>query len=423
MARRLRSARLETRTARLKLAIRKKPYTARLGPGVRVAYRRNKTAGSWSVIAANGKGGNWMKGFAVADDCEEANGTDVLDFWQAQERARIIARGHRYADADSGKPITVGEAMDRYEADLKARGGDAYNAERVRVHLPDALANETVALLTSPRKFRHWRDGLTKRGLAASTVNRTCAAFQAALEHAASLDPRITNQGAWRTGLAALPDAERSRNVIIPDDAVLRIVSAAYEESHQFGLLVEVAAVTGARVSQLARLEVGDVQGDRADPRLMMPSARKGKGRKRIERRPVPIPSNVATALKQAGVGRSSEAPLLTRPSGAPWRHSDHRHPFERTVTRAGLDAGIVTMYALRHSSIVRQLLANTPIRVVAAQHDTSVVMLERTYSKHISDHSDALSRRAMLNTVRPVSGKVVALTNNRTRRAGHAAS
>jgi integrase len=409
MARRLRSARLETRTTRLKLAIRKKPYTVRVGPGVRVAYRRNETAGSWSVIAADGKGGNWMKGFARADDYEEANGTDVLDFWQAQERARTIARGHRDPDADSAKPITVGEAMDRYEADLKARGGDAYNAQRVRVHLPDALRNETVALLTSPRKFRHWRDGLTKKGLAASSVNRTCGAFQAALEHAARLDPRITNQSAWRMGLAALPDAEQSRNVIIPDDAVLRIISAAYEEP-QFGLLVEVAAVTGARVSQLARLEVGDVQGDRADPRLMMPSARKGKGRKRIERRPVPILTNLATALKQASVGKPDEALLLTRPSGAPWRHGDHRHPFARTVMRAGLDPASVTIYALRHSNIVRQLLANTPIRVVAAQHDTSVVMLERTYSKYIADHSDALSRRALLDTTRRVGEKVVGL-------------
>jgi integrase len=218
------------------------------------------------------------------------------------------------------------------------------------------------------------------------------------------------NQSAWRTGLAALPDAEQSRNIIIPDDAVLSIVEAAYEESPQFGLLVDIAAVTGARVSQLARLEVGDAQGDRADPRLIMPSARKGKGRKRIERRPVPIPSNLARALKQASIGRPSEAPLLTRPSGAPWRHSDHRHPFARAVKAAGLDPAIVTIYALRHSSIVRQLLANTPIRVVATFHDTSVVMLERTYSKYISDHADALTRRALLNTARPAKEKVVTL-------------
>jgi integrase len=263
--------------------------------------------------------------FAVADDFEDANGTEVLNFWQAQDRARVLARGDRDADDDSGKPVTVAQMLDRYETDLKARGGDPYNAQRVRVHLPEVLASKTVALLGSSREFRHWRDGLVRKGLAPSTMNRTCAAFQAALELAATQDPRITNQRAWRTGLAALPDAEQSRNVILPEDVVLNIISAAYASSREFGLLVEVAAVTGARISQLARLEVGDLQGDRSDPRLMMPSARKGRGRKRIERRPVPIPINLAMVLKQAGAGRRNEAPLLTKPSGELWRHSDHR--------------------------------------------------------------------------------------------------
>jgi integrase len=409
MARSTRSAKLETRTARLRLAVRKKPYFVAVAPGVGLGYRRNKTAGSWVVRAADGRGGNWTQAFAYADDFEDANGADVLSFWEAQDRARILARG-RDADEDSGKPITVARTIDRYESDLKARGGDVYNAQRVRRHLPDVLASKTVALLAVPGEFRHWRDGLLKKGLAPSTVNRTCAAFQAALELAAAQDPRITNQSAWRTGLVALPDAEQPRNIIIPEDAVLGIISAAYAVSRGFGLLVEVAAVTGARVSQLARLEVGDLHGDRSDSRLMMPSARKGRGRKRIERRPVPIPTNLAMALKQASAGRHTEARLLTKPSGEPWRHSDHRHPFERAVKVAGLDPAEVTIYALRHSSIVRQLLANTPIRVVASLHDTSVVMIERTYSKFITDHSDVLSRRALLDTTRPIGSNVVAL-------------
>ena len=52
----------------------------------------------------------------------------------------------------------------------------------------------------------------------------------------------------------------------------------------------------------------------------------------------------------------------------------------------------------MRHSSIVRQLLVGVPTRVVAAHHDTSIVMLERTYSKFIGEHSDALTRRALLD-------------------------
>ena len=68
MARNVRSAQLETRTARLKLKLRKKPYMVRVAPGVRLGYRRNSVTGTWSVIAADGKSGNWIKKFGVADD-------------------------------------------------------------------------------------------------------------------------------------------------------------------------------------------------------------------------------------------------------------------------------------------------------------------------------------------------------------------
>jgi hypothetical protein len=102
-------------------------------------------------------------------------------------------------------------------------------------------------------------------------------------------------------------------------------------------LLIEVAAVTGARVSQLAQLQVQDVQADREAPRLMMPSSRKGRGKKVMQRRPVPI-------------------------------------------------------------------------RVVAVNHDTSIAMLERTYSRHISDHADALARAALLDIADDKAGNVVPL-------------
>ena len=69
-----------------------------------------------------------------------------------------------------------------------------------------------------------------------------------------------------------------------------------------------------------------------------------------------------------------------------------------------------MTLYSLRHSSIVRALLAGVPIRVVAAQHDTSVPMLERTYSQHILDHSDTVARRALLDTVQPAASNVASL-------------
>jgi integrase len=359
------------------------------------------------VIAADGRGGNWMKAFARADDFEEANGTAILTFWAAQEKARILARGSTEADGEDNKPTTVAHALERYEIDLRARSGDLRNVRRVRIHLPHSLAAKTVALL-SVRELRHWRDALSMKGLTPGTIKRTGKAFKAALNLIADQDPRITNRSAWQVGLASLPDAEESRNVILPDEVTLRIIAAAYEEGIEFGVFVETAAVTGARVSQLARLEVRDLQGDRPDPRLMMPSAKKGRKLKRIDRRPVPIPTSLAAKLTQSGEGRSDTEPLLLRSSGARWQPSSHSYVFAKAVTRAGLDPAEITIYALRHSSVVRQLLGGVPIRVVATTHDTSVAMIEKTYSRYITDHSDVLSRAAMLDPARPVSNNVL---------------
>ena len=67
-------------------------------------------------------------------------------------------------------------------------------------------------------------------------------------------------------------------------------------------------------------------------------------------------------------------------------------------------------MYALRHSSIVRMLKANIPTRLTAALHDTSIKMIEAHYSKHITEHSDDISRHALLQHEPPSGENLVAL-------------
>jgi hypothetical protein len=79
-------------------------------------------------------------------------------------------------------------------------------------------------------------------------------------------------------------------------------------------------------------------------------------------------------------------------------------------VTTIGLDPSVVTMYALRHSSIVRMLLANIPIRLVASLHNTSTAMIERHYSKFIVEYADEISRKALLQHKAPSGENVVAL-------------
>jgi integrase len=408
MARRPRAARLETRTARLKLKVRKKPYDfTSISAGIQLGYRRCKGAGRWVVKVADGHGSYWTKRVAYADDHENADGEHILTWWQAQDKARALARGK---DA-GGRPATVAEALADYEADLIARSASPTNARRVRTLLPSTMLAKPVALLT-PRELKHLRDGLIGKGAKPASVNRDLKGFKAALNLAAAHDPRITNGAVWRTALAALPAAHYARNVILTDEQVRALIAAAYAEDSALGLLVETAAVTGARVSQLGRLEVGDLQADRPDPRVMMPSSRKGRGHKRIDRKPVPITADLAAKLKRAAGDRAPTDSLLLRADGTPWRPAtaDYRLPFISVVRRVGLDPTTVTLYSLRHSSIVRALLAGVPVRLCAVGHDTSIAMIEKSYSAFISDHADSLLRRALLDVAQPASGNVVAL-------------
>jgi len=413
-----RAAKLETPTARRRLEVRKKPYWRTISPGVALGYRRNAGGGTWSVRVAD-SGAEWIKRVALANDLEPASPPHVLTYWQAVDQARALARRQPGEPIDESRPVTVAEALDRYEADLRARGSSPYNAEHPRLHLPGVILNKPVALLGAT-ELRKWRDGLLAKGLAPGTVNRTKTGLRAALELAAAHDPRIANQRAWKVGLAALPDAHVARNVILTDDQLRRIVAAAYERDRALGVLAEVAAVTGARLSQLSRLEVGDLQADGPEPRLLMPLSAKGRRRdKRHERRPVPITAALAALLKREAAGRPSEAPLLLRDNGQRWGHGrrrHHRNDFRAVVEAAGLDPDVVTLSSLRHSSIVRQLVRNVPLRITASLHDTSVKMIERTYSRYIASHGDEIARRALLetNAQPPAAANVLPLSKGR---------
>jgi integrase len=411
MAHSVRDPRLQTRAARLRLpsTVRRKngtigqadPVYVRVGQGVSLGYRRNKTGGAWVMRAFNGKGGRITRNVGAAEDYAEADGESVLTFDQAAEAARRIAAGR-------GGPVvvSVSDALAAYAADLEKRGRDAANVARIRRHLTDALAAKPVALVTS-REWRRRRDSMPMKP---ASINRTCRAFRAALNAAADHDQSL-DPSPWRIGLASLPDAENSRNVILDEAAVKALVAAAHNDSPEFGLLVETAAQTGARPSQLRRMLVQDLAESTEGPRLSLPVSRKGRGTKPVTHRPVPISAGLAVRLKVAVAGRARTAPLLTRPSGEPWAHSDQKKPFRRIAEAIGQDAGKVTFYALRHSSIVRQLLAGTPVRIVATAHDTSVAMIERTYSRFIADHADALLRAGMFDTEGgKAEGKVVPL-------------
>jgi len=434
MARIVRNTKLDTRNARVGLKLRKSPYWAPLSPGFALGYRKAPKGGVWlsKLVTPSSRQETTL---GPADDALDADGLHIFSYAQAQEKARNWKRQVEDAADRPTRPRTVAEALDSYQADLNARGGDIGNVGRLRVHLYAHLLQKAVSTLTRA-DLRKWRDGLSNKRytkpkaepggelekLSAASINRTCAVFKAALNLVADdPDQRISSRQAWEGGLESIPDAQRSRNVILldsagRDDILDRVITEAHRDSAEFGLFVEVADATGARESQIARLNVEDLQADLAEPRLMMPSSKKGKtGHTKLSHHPVPILADLANRLQAMAAGRAPKAPLLPKPGGGRWRKSHHSRRFDRIVDRCGLTdweqlgyPDKVTIYALRHTSIVRQIKAHVPLGIVAKNHDTSVRMIEKHYSRLIGDHTDAITRVALPKRPKPVVANVL---------------
>jgi integrase len=389
----------ESASARLQLPIKenKKPYWQRLGPGLSLGYRRNDHAGSWSIRAADGAGGEWLKRIGTADDYEQANGGDVLSYEQAIAEARRLYRGKDDTEQDSSKPVTLDEALIRYEADLAARSSRPYNAKWARHHLTPSLLSKPLALITADT-LKVWRNGLVAKGLAPSTVNRVRNNIRAALELSAPDRSHV-----WKTGLETLPNARRARKLIFPDQTIHALVAEAYKHDPATGLLCDVLAATGMRPIQAQRLRIEDlIGGDK--PRLMVSKTAKGGGRnraeKKLQRYPVPITAALCLKLKQSAKGRADDAPLLLRADGRAWNeinpHDDYRRDWIEIVKAVGL-APDATSYLFRHSSIARMLMRGLHTKLVADLHDTSEQMIRQHYGKYLVEHSDEIARSALL--------------------------
>jgi integrase len=402
MAPRVRSSKLESRSARLRLPRRKKPYSVPLTRGVHLLYRRNKTAGPFMVRVCRGDE-DWTDPLGIADDYDEANGKNILTYWQAQDRARERARG--------GSPtsdLSIKARVEHYRTDLETRGRNPNNASRVLFHLSGTkLANKLLTASSLSDDLSEFRDHLAAKKLKPSTIDRINRAFKAALNLTANNDERITRRP-WKAALKAIGGEEAgARNVVLDNHDRFAARGAAYRDSDEFGLLYDVHDETGARSSQIVRLRGEDVQADfvdrrtgRLQPRLMMPISRKGGGQKRVTHRPVPITAELAERLK----GRTGL--LLKRPDGKSWAEVNLPQHFAQAMKSVKFNnPSKVTLYALRHTSIVRQLLASVPVRVTAALHDTSVVMIERNYSKYIADHADELARATLPRPCHSMSG------------------
>lgn len=415
-------------------------YWRGLDPEVHLGYRKNKRAGSWLVRWRAGKGYR-QSPLGVADDILKEG---ALSFAKAESAARKHVEQVRLDEkaAANGPPITVQLAIEEYiairDTRMAARAGKLVRSDashRLTRHVlganafgrreatnPASLAEIHLHKL-SETDLRNWRQALPSN-LKSTTVRRLTNDLKAALNSCAEfnrerLPPTLptTIKLGLRLDTSEAGEHEVAREgQILSDNQVSELISAAREVDDARNLggdlfrLVLVLAATGARFSQIARLSVADFQIDKS--RLLVPRSLKGKGN-RSGSIAVPIGQDVVEELVLVAKDRAAGEPLLERwhfkrAGRLKWEKS-HRGAwgFAYDLTphwasiRERAEMPNVIPYALRHSSIVRGIRANLPIRLVAALHDTSVEMIERHYSRWIVDGLDDLAASAVVKLVR----------------------
>ena len=129
MARKVKSRELDAREARGRLKPGGKPYWKAVERGLHLGYRRlgKSKAGTWCVRHYLGKQRYEVEAIGVADDLSDADGTTILDYWQAQAKARV--RMVERAKPNNG-PLTVQDAVERYLDWLEDAAGAIYEARR-----------------------------------------------------------------------------------------------------------------------------------------------------------------------------------------------------------------------------------------------------------------------------------------------------
>lgn len=409
MARAARDSRLETRTARLKLETGKRYFLAIAG-GLSLMYRRTVRGGgygTWSARIAAEDGRESLHRLGDADDHHEADGTTVLNFPQAQEKARALAREARATIA--GKPVTVAAASDHYMGWFRESRRSVKETEStIRAHILPTLGDkllmdlDTIAirrwherLATTPARKRT-RTHATKQAhrekpatadekrARKSTANRILAVLKAILNRAFQ-DGMVSDDTAWRR-VKPFENADEPVTRFLTAAESTRLVNACAAD---FRPLVKAALFTGCRCGELTRLRVADVNTDTAAI-YVNSEAKSGKGRH------VPLSDDGLDFFRSAVAGKVGSEHVFTRADGAPWGKNHHVRPLKEACARAKIEPA-VGFHDLRHTyaSLLAQAGADLlTISKLLGHADTRIT--SRHYA-HLCDKTLANTVRALL--------------------------
>lgn len=390
MARSIRSARLETRSARLRLPLRRAPYWMVLVEGRAIGYRRGPEGSSWLAKYRGADSKRHQKRLGSTDDGLDGGATDILTFAEAQKEARAWFDSLDRAQGRRLDRYTVGQALDDY---LESFTGKSLEKTRhtIERHIRPAFGTLAVASLTTeklngfvrelverPAVYRANRkgerkprpegaDALRKRR---SNANRIMTPLKAALNRAYQ-NGKIVDDAAWRRLKPfANVSAPRIRYFTPVECKALVVASDDY-----FRPLVQAALLTGARWSELYRMTVRDV--DLTAGTVLFPETKGGRPRH------VHLTDEGIAFFSAQCRGKGLAALVFTNAAGNGFGPS-HQIRFMREICK---DAGVehAGFHILRHTYGSRLAMAGVPMAVIAEALGHADERITRKHYAHLA--------------------------------------
>ncbi len=411
MPRTVRDARIETRSAREKLAIRHEPYWRAIDEGAHLGYRKGKRGGKW-IGRYRPEGGAYVKSvLGHADDTRDADGNTVLTYREAQEIARDWFADQAASPSVAGArhgPYTVNDAMDDYQVWYEAhRKPSGLKNTKITIEghirpkfglkaVNDLTTREIekwhVKLATTPARVRSGKfdgvkhrkppKGADERRARKATANRILTVLRAGLNRAFR-DPEngIVNDAAWRR-VERFEDVSAARIRYLETDECVRLINASAPD---FRRLVQAAVLTGCRYGELVAMECRDFNRDAGTVHI-----RQTKGGKP---RHVPLNDEGVALFDSVTAGR--EGTIFLRDNGEPWTKWLQQRRTAEAAKIAGLED--ITFHALRHTYGSHLAMAGTPMSVVAKALGHSDTRMTEKHYAHLAPSYVAETIRANL--------------------------
>lgn len=418
MARVVQDTKLSKREQRLRLEARKKPYWMTLNEGEHLGYYRGARVGKWVArYRRAGAGANYQETtIAEADDTADADGTVILNFKQAQEAARLWFQSLEQNAGRKRGAYNVSDALDDY---LKGfQGKDIANTRRrIEAIVRPQMGHHEVAALTTqivhdwltslasaPARLRTAKgasqnvrvtaDTDEARRSRRSSANRILTILKAALNRAYR-DGKVGADDAWRR-VKPFAKADAPRLRYLTDDEARRLTNAT---DRAFRPIVQAALLTGARYSELARLEVRDF--DRQSQTVWLRETKAGTPRA------VYLEGEGVELFEQATVGKEADALVFPRPDGKKWGPSHQARPLAAACVAAKLAP--TGFHDLRRTYGARLALRGVPMAVIAEALGHADERITRRHYAHLSKSYVADTVRTAVAGLRIVEASNVA--------------